>query len=323
MITDDQIIKSIPNALQTIDIPGLGTKKQGKVRDIYEKEGKLILVTTDRQSAFDVVLDTIPYRGAVLNQLSSFWFTECKDIVPNYVESIPDPNVTIGKKCEGTNIEMIVRGYITGVTKTSIWYSYQQGERNIYGMNFPEGLKKNQKLPEPVITPTTHGGGATGHDERLTREQILEQKIVPNEIYLQMEKAALELFERGTQICEKAGIILVDTKYEFGLLDGKLVQIDEMHTPDSSRFWVKETYGEKFAVGEEPESFDKEILRRWYADQGYTGDGTPPKMSDELKIKMSHRYIEAYEKITGKTFEAFEYPIEERIKTNLKKAGII
>lgn len=323
MVTDKQIIDSIPYALQTITIPELGEKKQGKVRDIYEKDSQLILITTDRQSAFDVVLGTIPYRGAVLNQLSNFWFTECKDIVPNYVEIIPDPNVTVGKKCQGTNIEMIVRGYITGVTKTSLWYSYNQGERHIYGMDFPDGLKKNQKLPHPVLTPTTHGGGVTGHDERLTREEILRRKIVPQDIYLQMEKVALSLFQRGTEICEKAGIILVDTKYEFGLLDGKLMQIDEMHTPDSSRFWVKETYLEKFEKGEEPESFDKEILRRWYADKGYTGDGTPPHMSDELKIKMSHRYIEAYEKITGKSFKVFTYPIEERIRENLEKSGII
>ncbi len=157
MVTDEQIIAAIPDALQTIDIPQLGQKKQGKVRDIYEKDDKLILITTDRQSAFDVVLGTIPYRGAVLNQLSQFWFTQCKDIVPNYLDSIPDPNVTVGKKCQGTNIEMIVRGYITGVTKTSLWYSYSQGERHIYGQDFPDGLKKNQKLSQPVITPTTHG----------------------------------------------------------------------------------------------------------------------------------------------------------------------
>ncbi len=174
-----------------------------------------------------------------------------------------------------------------------------------------------------MVPSTGSGSSSGGHDERLTREEILERKIVPQEIYLQMEKAALALFKRGTEICEKAGIILVDTKYEFGLLDGKLVQIDEMHTPDSSRFWVKETYEEKFSSGEEPESFDKEILRRWYADQGYTGDGTPPQMSEELKVKMSHRYIEAYEKITGKSFDTFTYPIEDRIRQNLQKAGII
>jgi len=323
MVTDKQILNAIPHALNTIDIPELGAKKQGKVRDMYQKGDQLILITTDRQSAFDVVLGTIPYRGAVLNQLSHFWFTKCKDIVPNYVENIPDANVTIGKNCQGINIEMVVRGYITGVTKTSLWYSYSRGERYMYGIDFPDGLKKNQQLPEPVITPTTHGGGATGHDERLTREEIIKQNIIPKDLYLQMEKAVRALFKRGTQLCEKAGIILVDTKYEFGLLNGKLIQIDEMHTPDSSRFWVQKTYDEKFAKGEEPESFDKEILRRWYAEKGYTGDGTPPQMSKELKIKMSHRYIEAYEKITGKTFAAFSYPIEERIRTNLKKIGII
>ena len=322
MVTDEQILKALPISLKTTDF-NFGEKFVGKVRDTYILEdGRRILITTDRQSAFDVVLGEIPFKGAVLNQLAAFWFEQTSDIVDNHFISSPDPNVTIAKTCMGVPIEMIVRGYISGVTNTSIWGSYQKGERVIYGITFPDGLKKNQKLPEPVITPTTHGDptGKGGHDERLTREEILNSDLVSKEIYLEMEKAAIELFKRGSEIALKSGLILVDTKYEFGLIDGKLTLIDEIHTPDSSRFWKADTYEERIARGEEPENFDKEFLRLWYAEKGYMGDGEPPKMSEELIVALSKRYIEVYEKLTGKTFEAFEYPINERIKENIKSA---
>lgn len=316
MIPDDQIIKSIPLALKTVDIPELGTKIQGKVRDIYIKDGKRVMITTDRQSAFDVVLGQIPYKGAVLNKISQFWFEKTKDIVDNHMIEVPDPNVLIAKDCKGIPVEMIVRGYLTGVTDTSIWYSYEKGEREIYGIQFPDGMKKNQKLPEPVITPTTHAAVGT-HDERLTHDMIVEKGIVEKSLYEQMEKAALSLFKRGQEWCEKQGIILVDTKYEFGLVDGKLTLMDEIHTPDSSRFWIAETYQERFDKGEEPEQYSKEFLRMWYKDQGYKGEGTPPPMPDDLALKMAKLYIGIYEKITGQEFETFEYPIEERIKEKL------
>src|SRR5258706_970004 len=323
MISNNQILESLPKVIKTISLPNLGKKYQGKVRDFYIKKSKRILVTTDRQSAFDVVLGCIPFKGAVLNQLSAFWFEECKDIISNHMISVPDPNVMIARNCKGINIEMIVRGYISGVTKTSNWSSYQTGERQIYGVNFSDGLKKNQKLPKPVITPTTHGGGKNGHDERLTKKEIIEKKLVSKKIYEQMEKAALALFERGAIICEKAGLILVDTKYEFGLYNGKLMLIDEMHTPDSSRFWIAKTYKEKFSSGEEPENFDKEFLRIWYANKGYRGEGAPPPMTKDLIISVAKRYIAVYEMITGRKFKAFEYPIKNRIKNSLMKSIII
>ncbi len=319
MISNNQILESLPKVIKTISLPNLGKKYQGKVRDFYIKKSKRVLITTDRQSAFDVVLGCIPFKGAVLNQLSAFWFEECKDIISNHMISVPDPNVMIARNCKGINIEMIVRGYISGVTKTSIWSSYQNGERQIYGVNFSDGLKKNQKLPKPVITPTTHGGGKNGHDERLTKKEIIEKKLVSKKIYEQMEKAALALFERGAIICEKAGLILVDTKYEFGLYNGKLIQIDEMHTPDSSRFWIAKTYKIRFKKGLEPENFDKEFLRLWYVKRGYLGDGPPPPMDKSLIIAVAKRYIGVYERITGKKFKAPEYPIEERIKTSLQR----
>jgi len=319
MITKKVILKSLPNVLKTVDLP-LGKKIQGKVRDIYFKDKKRILITTDRQSAFDVILGNIPFKGAVLNQLAAFWFKKTKHIVDNHLLDVPDLNVSIAKNCEPIQVEMVVRGYISGVTNTSIWGSYEKGERVIYGLKFPDGLKKNQKLKTPVITPTTHPlVGAKGHDERLTREQIIKKKLVSEKLYKQMEKAALALFKYGTKLCLSKGLILVDTKYEFGLYNGKLTLIDEIHTPDSSRFWIAKTYKTLFNKGLEPENFDKEFLRLWYVKRGYRGDGPPPKMADELIVAVAQRYIGVYEKLTGLKFKAFEYPIEERIKKNLKK----
>src|SRR3989338_3855647 len=273
MISNKKILDSIPLALKTVNIPQLGKKNSGKVRDSYIIGDKRIIITTDRLSAFDRVLGVFPYKGQALNQLSQFWFDKTADFIQNHLLSVPDPNVMIVKNCTLIPIEMVVRGYITGVTNTSIWGSYEKGERVIYGIKFPEGLRKNQKLKKPVITPTTKA--EVGHDERLTREEIIKRKIVHVKLYIQMEKAALRLFTRGTQICNKAGIILVDTKYEFGLYDGKLMLIDEIHTPDSSRFWIKATYREKFSEGLEPENFDKEFMRIWFKEQGYTGEFFP------------------------------------------------
>lgn len=313
----------VSNVLKTIDLPNLGKKYQGKVRDFYILGDKRITVTTDRQSAFDVVLGYIPFKGAVLNELAAFWFKKTKKFVPNHVISVPDPNVLISKNCQPIPVEMVVRGYLSGVTKTSVWSSYEKGERTIYGMKFPDGMKKNQKLPTPIITPTTHPeAGSKLHDERLTRDEIIKQNIVPAKLYKQMEDVSLALFAFGQKRAKKQGLILVDTKYEFGLFDGKLTLIDEIHTPDSSRFWLADTYKERLKNGLEPQSFDKEFLRLWYAQQGYKGDGTPPPMPEEIAMKMSQLYIGAYEKITGEKFQTFPYPIEERIKKNLQKAGI-
>lgn len=305
------------SVLKTVNLKGFGKKHSGKVRDYYIPDGKRILITTDRISAFDVILGYIPYKGAVLNLLSSFWFKKTQDIVDNHLVSVPDPNVMVVKNAKPIPIEMVIRGYITGVTGTSIWGSYERGERIIYGIKFPDGLKKNQKLPEPVITPTTKA--EKGHDERLTEKEILKKQIVSPKLWNQMKKVSLKLYERGTRICSKAGIILVDTKYEFGLDDkGKLMLIDEIHTPDSSRFWVKKTYRERFSNRLEPENFDKEFLRIWYVEHGYKGEGTPPKMPTSLQKAVSERYIIIYEKITGKKFQKFNHPIQERIMKNLK-----
>jgi len=319
MIQSKTILKSLPHVLKTIDIPKLGKKYHGKVRDFYIKGDRRIIVTTDRQSAFDVILGCIPFKGAVLNQLSAFWFKKTKHIVPNHLIAVPDPNVSIARNLEPIPVEMIVRGYISGSTKTSIWYSYRKGERFIYGIRFPDGLVKNQKLAIPVITPTTHGpsagsGQAGGHDERLKREEIITRKIVSPKLYAQMEKASLGLFAYGSALCKRRGLILVDTKYEFGLYKGKLMLMDEIHTPDSSRFWKADTYHARFKKGREPENFDKEFLRLWYVKRGYSGDGKPPKMTRELIVAVASRYMAVYETITGKKFTGYTYPIDNRIQ---------
>jgi len=320
MIQSKTILSALPNVLQTVDLEGVGKKTQGKVRDIYLKDDQRILITTDRQSAFDVVLGHIPFKGTVLNQLSKFWFEETRKIIQNHMIAVPDPNMMITHNCQSIPVEMVIRGYISGVTNTSIWGSYAKGERTIYGLKFPDGLQKNQKLPRPVITPTTHPDVSSKmHDERLTRDEIIANKIVPKKMYEQMEEVTYALFDFGSKLCKKHGLILVDTKYEFGLYEGKLILIDEIHTPDSSRFWIADSYEKRFKKGEEPENYDKEFLRLWYAKQGYKGDGKPPKMTDEFIVQVAQRYIGAFEKITGKKFAPYEYPIENRIKQSIEK----
>lgn len=324
MIQKKTILKAVPDVLKTIDLPVKEKKHQGKVRDFYIINDNRITITTDRQSAFDVILGHIPYKGAVLNTLAGFWFEKTKHIIPNHMIEIPDPNVLVSKQCTPIPVEMVVRGYLSGVTTTSIWYSYEKGEREIYGIPFPDGMKKNEKLPAPIITPTTHPqAGSDKHDERLTKKEIITKKIVDKNLYEQMEKASLALFDFGSKWCSNHGLILVDTKYEFGLYDGKLVLMDEIHTPDCSRFWIKETYKKRIQKGLEPENFDKEFLRLWYAQRGYKGNGKPPKMSDELIVQTAQRYIHVYEMLTEKKFKAFPYPITNRVIHNLTRKKVL
>ncbi len=297
--------------LKTTNFKGLGEKYTGKVRDCYVLGDKLALIATDRISAFDRVLGFIPNKGQVLNRLSEFWFNQTSNIIENHMISVSHANVMIAKNATPIPIEVVVRGYITGVTNTSIWGSYEKGERVIYGIKFPNGLHKNDKLPKPVITPTTKV--ASGHDERITKKEILEQKLLTPKLYKQMEDAAFALFNKGSKICAKAGIILVDTKYEFGLYKGKLILIDEIHTPDSSRFWIKKTYSERIKKGLEPENFDKEFLRLWYAEKGYKGEGEAPKMTKKFVEQVGKRYIAIYEKITGKKFKTSKVKLTSSI----------
>ena len=320
MLSDTILKNQLKHTLDKTNF-NLGKKYEGKVRDNYSFDGKRLIITTDRISAFDRVLCSIPFKGQVLNQTAAFWFEKTKHIIDNHVISVPDPNALLAKECELIPVEMVVRGYITGVTTTSAWYNYERGIRNFCGNILPEGLKKNQKLGKPIITPSTKAEKGL-HDKSVSGEEILKRKLVDEKIYRQMEKAALALFDFGTKLVAKNNLILVDTKYEFGLHDGKLMLIDEAHTPDSSRFWIKDTYDGLFSKGEEPQKLDKEYLRIWLSNKGFIGEGKIPEIPNEVKIEAAKRYIQAYEMITGKEFEAENEDVLERIEGNLRKSGI-
>lgn len=316
MLTHEELLATIPNCLDSTDFPELGQKYAGKVRDVYLRDGERVLITTDRISAFDRVLGLIPYKGQVLNQLSAWWFEHTADLVPNHVISVPDPNVTIAHEAQPLPVEVVVRGYITGVTKTSLWTLYEQGERRPYGIQLPGGLCKNDPLPEPLITPTTKAEQG-GHDERLTREEILERGLISSHLWLEVEMAALALFARGQELAQRAGLLLVDTKYEMGLVNGRLTLIDEIHTPDSSRYWLADSYKPGGGILNQPAHFDKEYLRQWYAAKGYRGDGIPPQMPPDFVAQVAARYMAAYEKLTGQTFVPGQQPVADRIHKNL------
>jgi len=323
MISQSDLFNLVPQALAETHLP-LPGRTSGKVRDWYNlPDGNRLIITTDRLSAFDRILAQVPYKGQVLNQLSNWWFSQTSDIIPNHIVSIPDPNASIVKEAEPFLVEVIVRGYITGVTSTALWYRYALGERDIYGYRFPEGLTKNEALPQPIITPTTKGG-LTGHDERLTCAEVTEKGLLDAATWEQVQSAALAVFSRGQKLAREAGLILVDTKYEFGRsADGRVILIDEVHTPDSSRFWKADTYEAQLSAGNEPENFDKEFVRIAYAELGYRGDGEIPSVPVDLWIAASQRYITIYEMLARHAFEPGQYPVEPRLVANLKSAGII
>lgn len=312
MLTHQQLLDAIPNCLDRTDFAGLSEKYEGKVRDVYVQDGRRILITTDRVSAFDRVLGLIPYKGQVLNQLSAWWFEQTADLAHNHVISVPDPIVTIAHEAQPLPVEIVVRGYITGVTKTSLWYLYEQGERRPYGIQLPDGLQKNDPLPEPIITPTTKAAKGS-HDERLTEAEILEQGLVAADLWEEIRETAVALFKRGQEIAAQAGLILVDTKYEMGLVNGRLTLIDEIHTPDSSRFWLADSHSN------EPKNYDKEFMRKWFAAQGYRGNGTPPTIPPDLIAQIAARYITAYEKLTSTVFVPGAQPALERIWEDLTR----
>lgn len=322
MIARDVIREQIGFTLKETDFPGLGEKYRGKVRDVYTSDNKVFLISTDRQSAFDRNLAHIPFKGQVLTQTSAFWFEETKDIIPNQVISVPDPNVVAGKKVKVFPVEFVIRGYITGVTSTSAWTAYEKGERIFCGNVLPEGLKKNQKFEEPIITPTTK---SEEHDEKISAEEVVERNLMTQEQWDYVADKALKLFERGTEVAAKNGLILVDTKYEFGYdEEGNIYLIDEIHTPDSSRFWIAESYEEQFARDEEPENIDKEFLRLWFREHcDPYNDPELPEAPVELVIELSSRYIKLYEMITGKEFKAEAGDPVKRIEGNLKESGYL
>jgi phosphoribosylaminoimidazole-succinocarboxamide synthase len=305
----------------SLDLPD---HRSGKVRESFRlAEGRRLIVTTDRLSAFDRIIAAIPYKGQVLNELSAWWFSATEHIIDNQVLSIPDPNATVAVEATPLPVEVVVRGAMTGSTSTSIWKMYERGERVLYGHTFADDIAKHALLPQPVITPTTKAT-AGGHDEPLACEEVVERRLVGAPLWERVCTAALALFDHGRRIADEAGLILADTKYEFGIdAGGQLLIIDELHTPDSSRLWVKDTYEERIERNLEPESLDKEPIRLALAAAGYRGDGSPPKLDDAVLASTSRRYIDAYERLTGANFVAGDYPVEPRLTTALRRAGLL
>ncbi|MDH7568331.1 MAG: phosphoribosylaminoimidazolesuccinocarboxamide synthase, partial [Armatimonadota bacterium] len=295
------IERQVDYALQGTDFPWLGEKYEGKVRDNYRAGNRRFIVVTDRLSAFDRVIAPIPFKGQVLNRMAHFWFERTRHIVENHMLAVPDPNVMVAKECRTLPVEVVVRAYLTGVTSTSIWTQYQQGVRVFCGHKLADGMVKNQPLPQPIITPSTKAEKGA-HDESVSAEEIVRRGLLSPEMMERVSQVSLALFRFGSDMLAQRGLILVDTKYEFGLYEGRLVLIDEIHTPDSSRFWFSERYEQRFRAGEAPESFDKEYVRRWLAGQGFRGDGPIPTIPDEIRIEAARRYIEACETVQGEPF---------------------
>ena len=317
MISKAMIRENLTRCLETTSFLALPGLKKGKVRDAYDLGDKLVLVTTDRQSAFDRVLACVPFKGQVLNQVSAFWFEATRDIVANQILGVPDPNVTVAKKCRPFPVEFVVRGYLTGTTDTSAWMLYSRGTRDVCGNILPEGMVKNQTLPKPILTPTTK---SVEHDRPLSAQEIVKEGLIEEAIWNKLEAIVFGLFQRGTEIAARNGLILVDTKYELGLDEnGEVTLIDEVHTPDSSRYWLALSYEERIAKGLEPENIDKEFLRLWFKDRcDPYHDKDLPKAPDDLVVELSSRYILLYEMITGKPIEVdLTLPVQTRIVKNL------
>lgn len=313
----DEIQAALPFCLSKTNLP-FGKKNQGKVRDFYDLGGHILLITTDRLTAFDRHLALIPYKGAVLNLTSAWWFEQTRHLIPNHIIAVPDPNVVVAKKCTVFPIEFVVRGYITGTTETSLWTQYQRGVRDYCGHSFPEGLQKNQRLQEPVLTPTTK---EAHHDRPISPAEIVAEGWMSEEDWAEASTLALKLYQAGVERAEKHGLILVDTKYEFGRdKEGNIMVVDEIHTPDSSRYWLANNYQARIAAGLEPENIDKEFLRLWFAKHcDPYNDKVLPQAPRELIAELSARYIQLYEMITSQEFDfsEFDEPAEQRIKRNI------
>jgi phosphoribosylaminoimidazole-succinocarboxamide synthase len=308
------------NALSDVDLPQLPNHYRGKVRDNYDlPDGRRVIVASDRLSAFDRNLCAVPFKGQVLTETARYWFDATVDICPNHVLAYPDPNVLIGQKLEMLPVELVVRGYLAGTTSTSVLTLYNAGQREMYGVTLPDGLKANQRLPQPILTPTSKAGDGD-HDAPLSPTQILEQGLLTADQWEQLSAYALALFARGQALAAERGLILADTKYEFGLdADGRIVLADEIHTPDSSRFWRAATYEARFAAGQRPDSFDKDFVRAWVAERCDPYGDAIPEIPQALIQQTSDVYIEAFETITGQTFQrpVADEPVMPRIRRNL------
>lgn len=311
-VSNEFIKSNINNLLEDTNFPSLGVKYSGKVRDCYSRNGVRYLITSDRLSCFDVVLTAIPFKGQVLSQLAAHWFRLSSNIAPNAIIDMPDPNVMVVKECEIFPLEVVVRGHLSG----SAWRDYQAG-RDISGIKLPAGLKMSAKFPEPLITPSTKAAKGS-HDLPISEVEIINKKIVDPGLWRRAREMALALFALGQEEAAKNGLILVDTKYEFGLNNGELLIADEMHTLDCSRYWLADKYQEHFQAEQPQEMVDKEIVRQWLISQGYMGSGQPPIFTEDYRVELTEHYISSYEKISGQTFKPETGNVLERIKKNLK-----
>ena len=301
------------------DFAGLGRREEYKVRDCYLQPGRRVIVVTDRVSAFDVIVGTLPFKGQVLNQLAAFWFEKTADLVPNHMIEVPDPAVSVVRELQVLPVEFVYRAYLTGVSSTSIWRAYERGDRLYCGHTLPDGLGKHEPLAEPLLTPTTKAERGA-HDELTSRESLIGQGAVSEQVYDAASALGHRLFAAGRAWAESRGLILVDTKYEMALEpDGRIVVVDEVHTPDSSRYWWKHSYERAMSLGRDPEALDKEYIRRWLVDRGWSGEGAPPDLPDEVRCEAARRYVEAYEAVTGLGFEPSTEDPAARIERNLSK----
>ncbi|HEY5090544.1 MAG TPA: phosphoribosylaminoimidazolesuccinocarboxamide synthase [Polyangia bacterium] len=317
-IDEQLLVAQLGKTLDATDFPELGEKYEGKVRDCYVKDGRRTLIVTDRLSAFDVVLGTIPFKGQVLNQMAAFWFEATADLVPNHVINVPDPSVMVARECQLLPVEFVMRAYMTGVTSTSIWTHYQNGARTFCGHDLPDGMRQNQALPKAILTPSTKAEKGD-HDRSVSRAEILEMGVLSADDFDRAAEMCARVFAFGRQEALRRGLILVDTKYEIGRRpDGALCFIDEIHTPDSSRFWYADDYDARFSRGEQPRGLDKDYVRRTLAEQGYRGDGPAPKLTDEVRVEAARRYIQVCELITGRKFVPDTDEPIARIRRNLK-----
>ncbi|HUT76598.1 MAG TPA: phosphoribosylaminoimidazolesuccinocarboxamide synthase [Polyangia bacterium] len=318
MVDKETLLAQLVRPLSSMNLPGLEVVHRGKVRDSYLRGGHRLIVTTDRISAFDRVLGTLPFKGQVLNRVAAFWFERSADIVPNHLVRCPDPQVMEVLDCVPLPVEMVVRAYLTGSTSTSIWTHYQKGVRRFCGNDLPQGLRQHERLPQPILTPSTKADDGE-HDLSVSREEILALGRIGAADFDRIAGLSLSLFEHGTRHCAEQGLILVDTKYEFGKAkDGRIVVIDEVHTPDSSRFWLAGTYRQRFEAGLDPEGLDKEYVRVWLKNErGFSGDGPIPEIPAEVQVEAAARYIRACERITGQPFVPDTEEPGPRIARNL------
>ena len=314
----DLLREQCARTLQRTDFEGLGTRIEGKVRDNYVRGDRRVIVVTDRVSSFDVVVGTLPWKGQVLNQAAAFWFEKTAHLAPNHIEAVPDPCVSVVRELEVLPVEFVYRAYLTGVSNTSIWRAYERGDRLYCGERLPDGMTAHQPLPEVLLTPTTKAEKGA-HDQLTSRGELLAERVIDEETYDAAAAIGARLFAWGREWAASRGLILVDTKYEMARApDGTIVLIDEIHTPDSSRYWWAHSYERAMSEGRDPEALDKEYVRRWLVDQGYRGEGTPPTLPDEVRCEASRRYIEAYEAVTGTAFEPSTEHAEKRIRRSLR-----